>query len=344
MKITILMPCLNEEKTLPGCIRKAKSFLTNSNYDGEVLVSDNGSTDRSVQIAKEAGARVIHVPTRGYGSALWGGILAAEGDYIIMGDADESYDFSALQPFIEKLDAGYELVMGNRFKGGIKPGAMPFLHRYIGNPLLSGLGRIFYKTNVGDFHCGLRAFKRDSIRELNLCTTGMEFASEMVVKAVLFGLKIAEVPVTLSPDGRDRAPHLRSFRDGWRHLKFLLLYSPNWLFLYPGIFFFIIGALCMTWLSFAPISIGGVSFEITTMFYCAMLTILGLSTAMFSLYTKIYAAQIGQIPQNSKINTFFEKIAYDYGIALGLACLLIGMGGVFVTLLLWGKAGFGSLE
>lgn len=344
MKITILMPCLNEEKTLATCIRKAKIFLENNHYDGEVLISDNGSTDGSVKIAEESGARVVHIADRGYGSALWGGILEAKGDYIIMGDADDSYDFLNLEPFIEKLDEGYELVMGNRFKGEIKPGAMPLLHRYIGNPILSGLGRVFYKTDIGDFHCGLRAFRKDSIQKLGLCTTGMEFASEMVVKAVLFKLKITEVPIVLYPDGRDRAPHLRSFHDGWRHLKFLLLYSPNWLFLYPGLFFFLGGALCMIWLFIAPISIGAVSFEITTMFYCAMLTILGLSTVMFSLYTKIYAAQIGQIPYDSRVNTIFEKITYDYGIILGIICMLFGIGGVIVTLFLWGKAGFGGLE
>lgn len=344
MKITVLMPCLNEEKTVVTCIRKAKSFLESNHYEGEILISDNGSTDKSAIIAEEAGARVVHIDDKGYGSALIGGILEAQGGYIIMGDADDSYDFSNLNPFIEKLDEGYDLVMGNRFKGEIKSGAMPFLHRYIGNPILSGIGRIFYKTDVGDFHCGLRAFRKDSILKLNLCTTGMEFASEMVVKAVLFKLKITEVPIVLYPDGRDRAPHLRSFHDGWRHLKFLLLYSPNWLFLYPGLFFFFLGALCMIWLFIAPISIAGISFEITTMFYCAMLTILGLSTAMFSLYTKIYAARIGQIPHSSKINTFFEKITYDYGIVIGLICLLFGAGGVIITLLLWGQTGFGGLE
>lgn len=344
MKITILMPCLNEEQTIGTCIEKAKKFLEDYQYEGEILISDNGSTDSSIEIAEKAGARVIHVEKKGYGSALWGGILAAKGDYIVMGDADDSYDFLNLKPFIDKLDEGCELVMGNRFKGGIKPGAMPPLHKYIGNPVLSGIGRIFYRTNVGDFHCGLRAFKKESILKLNLCTTGMEFASEMVVKAVLFKLNIAEVPIVLYPDGRDRAPHLRSFRDGWRHLKFLLLYSPNWLFLYPGLFFFLLGAICMTCLFITPISVGGISFEITTMFYCTMLTILGLSTAMFALYTKIYAAQIGQIPRSSQISNFFEKITYDYGIILGGICLFVGLGGIIITLLLWGQTGFGGLE
>ncbi len=344
MKITILMPCLNEERTLATCINKAKVFLERIHCTGEILISDNGSTDDSVRIALSDGARVVHIAEKGYGSALWGGILAAKGEYIIMGDADDSYDLSELGPFIQKLDEGYDLVMGNRFKGEIRPGAMPLLHRYIGNPVLSGLGRLFYKTDVGDFHCGLRAFRKDSIQKLDLCTTGMEFASEMVVKAVLFGLKITEVPIVLYPDGRDRPPHLRSFHDGWRHLKFLLLYSPNWLFLYPGLFFFIFGALCMICLSITPVSIGRISFDITTMFYCSISTILGLSTLMFSLYTKIYAAQIGQIPHDSRIDAFFGKITYDHGIALGFICLLAGVGGGTATLILWGQTGFGALE
>ncbi len=233
-ELTILMPCLNEAETIGTCVGKARAYLESRGIAGEVLVADNGSTDGSQAIAESLGARVVPIAQKGYGAALLGGIAAARGTYIIMGDADDSYDFTALDPFVAKLREGYELVMGNRFHGGIKPGAMPALHRYLGNPVLTGIGRLFFHSPVGDFHCGLRGFNRDAVRGLELTAPGMEFASEMVVKATLQQLRISEVPTTLSPDGRSRAPHLRSWRDGWRHLRFLLLFSPRWLFLYPG--------------------------------------------------------------------------------------------------------------
>ena len=236
MELTILMPCLNEAETLAICIRKAKKFLSENNIDGEVLISDNGSTDGSQDIAKAEGARVVSTDIKGYGSALINGTKNAYGKYVIMGDADDSYDFLHLMPFVEKLREGYDLVMGDRFAGGIEEGAMPWSHKYIGNPVLSFIGRLFYKSKIRDFHCGLRGYNRESMLNLHLQTTGMEYASEMVVKSELNGLKIAEVPTTLSKDGRSRPPHLRSFRDGWRHLKFLLMYAPNWLLLYPGFF------------------------------------------------------------------------------------------------------------
>lgn len=254
--VSIIMPCLNEERTVVTCIKKAYGFLSDAGLEGEVLIADNGSTDNSVKLARENGARVIHVQEKGYGSALAGGIKAAEFEYVIMGDADDSYDFSSLHGFIEKLNEGYELVMGNRFKGGIEKGAMPFSHRYIGNPLLSGLGRIFFKTNIRDFHCGLRAFRKSSIVRLSLCTTGMEFASEMVVKACLFNLKTTEIPCRLYPDGRNCPPHLRSIPDGMRHLEFLFLYSPKWLFAYPGVLLFLLGALFTIVLYIHPLQIG----------------------------------------------------------------------------------------
>lgn len=238
-ELTILMPCLNEAETIATCIRKAKQFLTAEKIHGEILVVDNGSTDESKKIAEAHGAKVIQVTKTGYGAALKAGITAAQGRYIVMGDADDSYSFFDLQPFLAKLREGYDLVMGNRFKGGIAKGAMPFLNRYVGNPILSLLGRIFFKSNVGDFHCGLRGFRRDSFLNLNLHGDGMEFASEMVIKATLRQLKITEVPTTLAPDGRSRPPHLRPWRDGWRHLRLLLLFSPRWLFLYPGLFLFV---------------------------------------------------------------------------------------------------------
>ena len=234
IELSILMPCLNEAETLAACIHMAHSFLDATGVSGEVLVADNGSTDGSRDIARGEGARLVPVPTRGYGAALLGGIEAARGEYVIMGDADRSYDLSNLMPFLVELRGGADLVMGNRFKGGIAPGAMPFSHRYIGNPVLSVLGRIFFRIDIGDFHCGLRGFRRDRIRDLRLQTTGMEFASEMVVKSALAGYTITEVPTTLAKDGRSRPPHLRTWHDGWRHLRFLFMYSPRWLFLYPG--------------------------------------------------------------------------------------------------------------
>src|SRR4026208_2626990 len=240
-ELSILMPCLNEAETLATCIKKAQKALESLNVRGEVVIADNGSTDGSPEIAASLGARVVHVAEKGYGSALLGGLNAARGKYIIMGDADDSYDFTNLGPFLEKLRAGYDLVMGNRFKGGIAPPAMPPLHKYLGNPVLTGIGRLFFRSPCGDFHCGLRGFKKEAVMNLDLRTTGMEFASEMVVKATLHKMRITEVPTTLSPDGRSRAPHLRSWRDGWRHLRFLFLYSPRWLFLYPGLLLILIG-------------------------------------------------------------------------------------------------------
>jgi glycosyltransferase involved in cell wall biosynthesis len=230
MELTILMPCLNEAETLAVCIRKAKIFMAVSGVVGEVLIADNGSTDGSQDIAKLEGARLIPIAARGYGAALQGGINAAMGKFVVMGDADDSYDFTALMPFLDNLRGGADIVMGNRFKGGIEKGAMPFLHRYLGNPVLSFLGRLFFKIKVGDFHCGLRGFNKERVLALNLRTTGMEFASELVVRSALAGYNIEEVPTTLKPDGRSRAPHLRTWRDGWRHLSFLLMYSPRWLF------------------------------------------------------------------------------------------------------------------
>ena len=270
MELTILMPCLNEAETIAVCIKKALSFLSINGIDGEVLISDNGSTDDSVKIAESMGARVIHAPIRGYGGALIAGCQEALGKYVIMGDADDSYDFEHLMPFVEKLREGNDLVMGNRFKGGIENGAMPWSHRYIGNPVLSFIGRLFYKSKIRDFHCGLRGYNRERILNLELHTTGMEYASEMVVKAELAGYKICEVPTTLKKDGRTGAPHLRSFRDGWRHLKFLCMYSPRWLFLYPGIILLLIGLLGGVILSFNNLKLGSIELSIHTLLYCMM--------------------------------------------------------------------------
>src|SRR5512144_1263253 len=252
IELTIVMPCLNEAETLEKCIVKAKAYLERAKINGEIVIGDNGSTDGSQEIAHRCGARVVDVPRRGYGAALMGAIEAAKGKYVIMGDSDDSYDFGNLDLYVEQLRAGKDLVMGNRFKGGIQPGAMPFLHKYLGNPVLSFIGRLFFRSSIGDFHCGLRGFRRDLVSRLGLQTTGMEFASEMGVKSTRFGVKIAEVPTTLAPDGRSRPPHLRTWRDGWRHLRFLLIYSPRWLFVYPGIFLTALGALLLVWLFPGP--------------------------------------------------------------------------------------------
>lgn len=341
MELTILMPCLNEAETLETCIKKARTYLETSGVDGEILIADNGSTDGSQDIARRCGARVVDVPMRGYGAALIGGCNAAYGDYVIMGDADDSYDFLHLDPFVEKLREGYDLVMGNRFKGGIEPGAMPPLHKYIGNPVLSFIGRLFYPSSIGDFHCGLRGYRRESILKLGLCTTGMEYASEMVVKATLYKLKIAEVPTTLKKDGRSHPPHLRSFRDGWRHLKFLLMHSPNWLFMYPGVALLVLGLLMMVGLMFGPISIGSITLDIHTMLYGSAFAIIGASTIQFSLFTKTYAKRSGFIPVDDKE---ISKVTEDRVILTGGILLGLGIVATILALVLWSKSSFGALD
>lgn len=342
--LSIVMPCLNEERTLEKCIRKAYSTLSELELPGEVIVADNGSTDTSIDIAKKLGARIVIVAEKGYGNALRAGISASYYDYVVMGDADDSYDFSALKPFIDKLDDGFELVMGNRFKGGIQKGAMPFSHKYIGNPFLSGLGRFFFKTRIGDFHCGLRAFRKASIEKLDLSTSGMEFASEMVVKAVLFNLSITEVPCKLYPDGRDRPPHLRSIPDGLRHLEFLLLYSPKWLFAYPGIILTVLGLLLTIGIYIQPIHIGNVQFETTTMLYSALVMLLGIQFMQFSVFAGVFAERIGQIPLSSSLVCKLVSIINKRGYKLSFLIILIGFVGIIYTLLLWGRAGFGTLN
>ncbi|MCI8402354.1 MAG: glycosyltransferase family 2 protein [Lachnospiraceae bacterium] len=341
MELTILMPCLNEAETLKTCIEKARAYLEKSGVDGEILIADNGSTDGSQEIARGCGARVVDVQERGYGAALIGGCNAALGTYVIMGDADDSYDFLHLDPFVEKLREGYDLVMGNRFRGGIEPGAMPPLHRYLGNPVLSFIGRLFYPSSIGDFHCGLRGYNREAMLALGLRTTGMEYASEMVVKATLYHLKIAEVPTTLKKDGRSHAPHLRSFRDGWRHLKFLLMHSPNWLFLYPGVFFIILGLLLLIALMFGPVSIGNITLDIHTMLYGSAFTIIGVSTVQFAVFTKTYAKNSGFIPVDTSRT---EKLTEDRVILAGGIFLLIGVAATVAALVLWGKQSFGALD
>lgn len=344
VETTILMPCLNEAETLATCIKKAQQALEELKVNGEVVIADNGSTDGSPQIAASLGARVVHVAEKGYGSALLGGIQAARGKYIIMGDADDSYDFTNLGPFLEKLRDGYDLVMGNRFKGGIAPRAMPPLHRYLGNPVLTGIGRIFFRSPCGDFHCGLRGFNRAAIQRLDLRTRGMEFASETVVKASLHGLRITEVPTTLSVDGRNRPPHLRSWRDGWRHLRFLLLYSPRWLFLYPGLLLMLVGAVVSGWLLVGPRVVDGITFDIHTFLYAAMAIVIGYQTVIFAIFTKVFAITEGLLPEDPRLKTLFNYIKLETGILAGALLLVAGIGLSVYALSFWSSTSFGPLD
>jgi glycosyltransferase involved in cell wall biosynthesis len=344
LELSILMPCLNEAETLEICIEKAQKSLRELDIVGEVIIADNGSTDGSQEIATRMGARVVPIAAKGYGSALMGGIIAARGTYIIMGDADDSYDFSNLGAFVEKLRGGCDLVMGNRFQGGIKPGAMPPLHKYLGNPVLTWVGQLFFSSPAGDFHCGLRGFRRDSILKLDLQTTGMEFASEMVVKASLYKLQITEVPTVLSPDGRSRPPHLRTWRDGWRHLRFLLLYSPRWLFLYPGIFLMILGLIVGIWLLPGTQKIGNISFDIHTLLYAAIAIIVGFQAVTFAFFTKVFAISEKLLPEDPKLNKIFRYVTLETGLIVGVALILIGIVGSIFSLTTWSETAFGILD
>lgn len=343
-ELTILMPCLNEAETLASCIAKARAFLDREGLSGEILIADNGSTDGSAQIAEQNGARVVHVPERGYGSALLHGARAARGTYVIMGDADSSYDFSSLGPFVEKLRAGYDIVVGNRFQGGIEAGAMPFLHKYLGNPVLSYLGRLFFEVPIGDFHCGLRGFRRDRLLAVGLRARGMEFASEMIVRSALHGLSIAEAPTTLSPDGRSRRPHLRTWRDGWRHLRFLLMFSPRWLFLYPGLVLLVLGAVAQAALLLGPVSFGHVVLDIHTMLFAGGATIAGVQMVMFSLIVKTAAAADGLLPSGSNFRRFLGHFTLERGLLIGAAMVLAGFGLAGYSLFLWISAGLSELD
>ncbi|MEE8622320.1 MAG: glycosyltransferase family 2 protein [Alphaproteobacteria bacterium] len=343
-ELTIVMPCLNEAETIGICVKKAKGYLERRKIDGEVLVADNGSTDDSPAIAESLGARVVKVPERGYGGALLGGIAAARGRYVIMGDADDSYDFTALDLFIDKLREGCELVVGNRFKGGIRPGAMPPLHRYLGNPVLTAIGRRFFGSKIGDFHCGLRGFNREAIRRLNLTTTGMEFASEMVVKATLQKLRIAEVPTTLSPDGRTRPSHLRSWRDGWRHLRFLLLFSPRWLFLYPGGLLTLAGIASMLWLLPGPRTVGGLTLDVHTLVYSAAAIVCGFQSVAFSVIAKVFAINAKLLPEDRRIDKLVDLLSLEVGIGVGLVLLIGGLVASMYAFGAWGGASFGPLD
>ena len=338
------MPCLNEAETLATCIGKAQAYLTRAGVIGEVLIADNGSTDGSQDIAIDLGARVVPIQERGYGSALLGGIKAARGRFVIMGDSDDSYDFSRLELFVEQLRHGYTLVMGNRFKGGIMPGAMPPLHRYLGNPVLTTIGRIFFRSPCGDFHCGLRGFDRAAILGLDLQAPGMEFASEMVVKATIHRLRITEVPTVLSPDGRSRPPHLRSWRDGWQHLRFLLLFSPRWLFLYPGLGLLALGTAAMAWLLPGPRMAGGVTFDIHTLFYASLGVIVGFHSTLFYVFAKLYGMREGMVPPDRKFLRLTEVLTLEAGLLAGLMLLLFGVALALLAVSAWTQTAFGMLS
>ena len=344
LDLTILMPCLNEAETLAICVRQAVAAIEASGVTGEVVVADNGSTDGSQRIATEEGARVVNVATRGYGAALIAGIEAARGKYVMMADADASYHFEHLPRFLPLLDQGFDLVMGNRFAGSIERGAMPPLHRFLGNPVLSKLGRIFFSIPVRDFHCGLRAFRRDSILALNLRTTGMEFASEMVVKASLASLRIAEVPTTLSPDGRSRPPHLRSWRDGWRHLRFLLLYSPRWLFFYPGLAALVVGTVLSVALLSGPLKLGAYTLDVDTLTYALGLVLIGAHITSFAVSAKVFGTQEGFLPPNPQFERLFQFITLETGLLFGSFLLLVAAGILGYAIFLWHATGFGDLS
>lgn len=344
IEISVVMPCLNEAETLKLCISKALSCLRENKVTGEVVVADNGSIDSSKQIAESAGARVVLAKSKGYGNALIEGISAARGKYIIMGDADDSYDFSSLMVFIDKLRDGSDLVMGNRFRGGIAPGAMPPLHRYFGNPVLSGLGRLFFRCSIGDFHCGLRGLSREAFYRMKLQTTGMEFASEMVVKATMLGMKISEVPTTLSKDGRSRPPHLRSWRDGWRHLRFMLLFSPNWLFFYPGILLMLVGLILGGWLLPEARKLGQATLDINTLAYSALAVLLGFQSILFGLFTRTFANTQGLGSESRFLESLYRYIKLETGLIVGGILIILGFWESISVTLNWSGVGFGELN
>jgi len=343
LELTILLPCLNERETLGSCICKAQDFLEENDIQGEILVSDNGSDDGSQDIAHYLGARVIDAPTRGYGAALKFGSLQARGKYIVMGDSDDSYDFSNLSPFLEKLREGNDLVMGNRLKGEIKPGAMPWKNRWVGTPLLSAIGKLFFRCPVGDFNCGLRGFSADAFKMMGLRTTGMEFASEMIVKATLLGMKIAEVPTTLAPDGRTRPPHLRPWRDGWRHLRFMLLCSPRWLFLHPGLFLMLAGLSVGGWLLSGPRTVGNITLDIHTLFFSAIAALIGFQAVLFAFFSKTFAITEGLLPPDAKMKKILRFFNLEAWLLIGASLVVAGLGGAIYGVRVWEVHGFGPL-
>jgi glycosyltransferase involved in cell wall biosynthesis len=344
VELTVVMPCLNEAETLAVCVDKALAALAENHIAGEVIVADNGSTDGSQAIATEHGARVVPVPLRGYGAALNAGIQAARGKYVLMADADDSYEFAHIPRFLAELRAGSDLVMGNRFRGGIGPKAMPPLHRYLGNPVLSFLGRALFHAPIGDFHCGIRAFSKDAYERLALRTTGMEFASEMVVKSSLLGQKMTEVPTTLKKDGRSRPPHLKTWRDGWRHLRFLLMYSPRWLFLYPGIVLVLVGLVGCLLLLPGRREFHGIGFDVHTLLYAFISVLLGFQLIAFATFTKVFAITEGLLPEDPRFNRVFRWITLETGLLVGGVLMLLGVGGSIFAVSGWARESFGALD
>jgi glycosyltransferase involved in cell wall biosynthesis len=345
IELTVLMPCLDEAETLEICIKKALDFFTRYDVVGEVLISDNGSTDGSIEIAERCGARVVHAPLKGYGAALSHGINNAYGDYVIMGDSDDSYDFSKLELYVDELRKGTDLVMGNRFKGGIAKGAMPFIHKYLGNPVLSFIGRLFFKIKAKDFHCGLRGFNRQRMVDLNLHTTGMEFASEMVVRSSLAGFSIAEVPTTLAVDGRTRPPHLRTWRDGWRHLRFLLMFSPKWLFFYPALLCFVFGGVLTTLLLPGAVAVSPtVTLDVHTMVIASLAMLIGAQSLSFAIVARRYATLRGLLPADKNFNRITSFFSLEKVLLFTALLLLGGLGGIGYCVSIWSSAGFGALE
>src|ERR1700757_3200183 len=343
LELSVVLPCLDERETVGICVQKALAALKTAGIYGEVIVADNGSSDGSVELALSAGARVVHIELRGYGNALRGGIQAARGTYVLMADSDDSYDFTHIPRFVEQLRAGSDLVMGNRFLGGIREGAMPVLHRYLGNPVLTALGRLFFHSPSRDFHCGLCAFRRDSYERMDIRSTGMEFASEMVVKASLLRMKVIEVPTTLSPDGRTHPPHLRTWHDGWRHLRFLLMYSPRWLFLFPGIASIVVGVATCIWLMPGPRRIGNVGFDFHTLAYGFGAILVGFQLLAFAVFTKVFATLEGLLPEDPRLNRMFEYIKLETGLLVGVLCVALGVAGSILALSTWARHSFGPI-
>lgn len=344
VELSIVMPCLNEEETVGVCVRKAMATLEAAGIRGEVIVADNGSTDSSVRLAEGEGARVVNIVEKGYGNALKGGIVAARGQYVLMADSDDSYDFTHAPRFVAQLRTGSDLVMGNRFQGGISDQAMPFLHRYLGNPVLSGIGRLFFNSSCGDFHCGMRAIRKESFERMDIRSTGMEFASEMVVKASLLRMKVSEVPTTLNPDGRNRAPHLRTWRDGWRHLRFLLMYSPRWLFLYPGFFMVFLGlAGCVLLLPGRRV-FHGIGFDVHTLLYAFVAMMLGFQLIAFAAFTKVFAITEGLLPEDPRLKRVFRWVTLETGLLAGGLLTFLGLAGSIVAVSSWARESFGALD
>ena len=347
VEVSFVMPCLNEVETLESCIRAARRCIEDNGLTGEVIVADNGSTDGSQSLARRCGARVVDIPHKGYGHALMGGIGAARGRFIVMGDSDDSYDFAEAMPMIERLRAGYDLVMGNRFRSGggtIMPGAMPLKHRYLGNPVLSRIGRVVFGVPISDFHCGLRAFSKASYEKMDVRTTGMEFASELVIKANLRGMKLTEVPVTLRKDGRNRPPHLRSWRDGWRHLRFMLCLSPRWTLFIPGCVLAALGLILGTLVATGPIHIGSVRLDIHTLVAAALMLIVGYQAMVAGAAMRIFALTEEIGPPSPFLQRAFKVFTLERGVVAGLLASLAGLAFIAVPVWLWLRSGLGDLN